>query len=201
MRGHKNVSCTIINRQKRIGEILTEAHIVTPAQLQVALYDQQAFSSHRIGEILVIRGWIDQQTADFFADQWRVLCNHADRQALGSYFKAAGLLTDEAVQKIVHEQQRNGYRFGANAVLLGFIHQETLNYFLEALFPDQRNEAPIIFNRNQFNLDQSASLSQKVSHSPRSINPDILLKESEQHRKSKETIPPVEIGNEVEWVG
>ena len=192
--------------QKRIGEILTDAHLVTQGQLQVALYDQQAFSSHRLGEIFVMRGWLKQQTVDFFADQWRILCNCPTRQSLGTYLIEAGLLTEDAVNQIIADQRHNGYRFGANAVLRGFIHQETLDYFLKELFPEKSHDAPIVFNEK---LNQQLKAKRTIPPTPRSPQTNtspktnqFILRETVEHRKSKETTPPVTPQNDdVEWVG
>jgi hypothetical protein len=50
---------------KRLGSYLIEAGLITPAQIDVALSDQNFSDGMRIGEILVMRGWIKQQTLDF----------------------------------------------------------------------------------------------------------------------------------------
>ena len=41
----------------------------TPQQVQIALEDRQIFPNLKIGQIMAMRGWIDRQTADFFAEQ------------------------------------------------------------------------------------------------------------------------------------
>lgn len=56
------------NQSKRIGDYLCEAGILTPSQLVVALYDQQRTGLH-LGEILVLRGWVSQQTINKFLHQ------------------------------------------------------------------------------------------------------------------------------------
>ena len=55
---------------KPIGEILQEAGLITSPQLQVALRDQTYYQDMRLGEILALRGWVGQETADFFAQEW-----------------------------------------------------------------------------------------------------------------------------------
>ncbi|MCM1982365.1 hypothetical protein [Lyngbya confervoides] len=134
---------------QRLGELLREAHLVTEAQLQVALYDQQEYSQLRLGEIFVARGWINQRTADFFADEWGWVRGQSLRKPLGAYLHQAGLMDTTTVEIIVQEQRHNGFRFGANAVLLGCIDQQTLDYFLEHLFPEEKDAAPYVFNSKQ----------------------------------------------------
>jgi hypothetical protein len=54
---------------KRIGVYLVEAGLVTPAQVEVALTDQQIMGSMRLGEVLVARGWVKQQTLDYLIEK------------------------------------------------------------------------------------------------------------------------------------
>lgn len=49
--------------RKRLGEFLVEAGFVTPSHVEVALLDQ-GVTGHRIGEIMVLRGWVDQPTVE-----------------------------------------------------------------------------------------------------------------------------------------
>jgi len=50
---------------KRLGCYLTEAGLITQAQIDVALNDQKIMDDMRFGEVLVARGWIKQQTLDY----------------------------------------------------------------------------------------------------------------------------------------
>lgn len=50
---------------KPLGRYLVEAGLLTPAQIEVALMDQ-ACTQMRFGEILAARGWVKQQTIDYF---------------------------------------------------------------------------------------------------------------------------------------
>ncbi|NET08736.1 MAG: hypothetical protein F6K16_29380 [Symploca sp. SIO2B6] len=54
------------NIDKTIGDRLVEAGVISSTQLQVALYDQQTMSLS-IDEILIARGWIDQNTIEMFS--------------------------------------------------------------------------------------------------------------------------------------
>jgi hypothetical protein len=48
-----------------LGSYLMEAGLITSAQVAVALNDQKLMNGMRFGEVLVTRGWIQQQTLDF----------------------------------------------------------------------------------------------------------------------------------------
>lgn len=52
-------------RTKRLGGYLVEAGLLTPAQVDVALNDQKS-TGMRFGEILAARGWVKQQTIEYF---------------------------------------------------------------------------------------------------------------------------------------
>ena len=122
---------------KPLGKILQDAGLVTPAQIQVALYDRQHYQDLRIGEILALRGWIEQETADFFVEQWFALINQRKEHRLGFYLKQAGLLTEKQIQLILKEQKAKNLRFGSTAVSNGLLKQQTLDFFLKNLFPFQ----------------------------------------------------------------
>lgn len=47
----------------KIGDRLVEAGVISPTQLQVALYDQSHMNM-RLGDVLIARGWIDQDTLE-----------------------------------------------------------------------------------------------------------------------------------------
>jgi hypothetical protein len=51
---------------KRLGGYLVEAGLITPAQVDVALNDQKIMDGMRFGEILSARGWVKQQTIEYF---------------------------------------------------------------------------------------------------------------------------------------
>ncbi|GAB4529146.1 MAG: hypothetical protein Tsb0014_10890 [Pleurocapsa sp.] len=128
---------TKIITYKPLGEILQDAGLVTNSQIKVALYDKQYHHDLRIGEILALRGWIEQTTADFFSEQWFNLINQRPNHPLGHYLKRAGLLSEKDIQLILVEQEKRALRFGKTAVINGFLKQQTLDFFLKNLFPFQ----------------------------------------------------------------
>jgi hypothetical protein len=119
----------------RLGEILQQADLVSEKQILFALHEQNRFQDLKIGEILALRGWIERETADFFAERWRSILAGRERERLGYYLKEAGLLTEEQIASILAEQESLWLRFGTVAVLKGWLKQSTLDFFLENLFP------------------------------------------------------------------
>ena len=120
-----------------LGKTLKDAGLITASQIEVALYDQQYYKDLRIGEILAMRGWIEQNTADFFCEQWFYLIDRKQVKPLGYYLKQAGLLTERDIQLILNEQKKQALRFGTTAVMSGLLKQQTMEFFLRNLFPFQ----------------------------------------------------------------
>ena len=134
-------------QRKLLGEILLEAGLISPSQLEMALADQNQFFMLKLGEILALRGWLKQETIDFFVDK---IINHLDNdstsnpQYIGQYFQEAGLLTEEQIKSILQEQKKLGIKFGYLAVLKGFLKEQTLTFFLEKLI-----KSPLTKSENQ----------------------------------------------------
>ncbi len=122
---------------KPIGEILQEAGLITSPQLEVALRDQTYYQDLRLGEILALRGWVKQDTADFFVQEWFKLVNKRIDHPIGFYLQKAGLLTEQDIKFILIEQNRYSLRFGDTAVKQGLIKPDTVNFFVQNLFPSQ----------------------------------------------------------------
>lgn len=159
-------SATVVPRlmlHQRLGELLHKAHLISQSQIDVALHDQQQRMDLRFGEILALRGWLKQETADFFAEQWQMLLKESSKDVLGSYLQQAGLLDEAQVAAILKEQQQSGYRFGSLAVLHGWLKQQTLDFFLESLYPGKKSEQPFIQrSRSQIQRKKSPKHGQKA---------------------------------------
>ena len=132
---------------KPLGLILQEADLVSLPQLELALSDQYSYQNLKIGEIMALRGWIEQNTADFFAEKWHDLVQEKARKPLGYYLQEANLLKEEQINVILQEQKQSWLRFGAVAVLKGWITQNTLDFFLYNLFPTKVAESAFIGKR------------------------------------------------------
>lgn len=126
---------------QRLGTVLQQASLISAAQLELALKDQTQYSCLRIGEILALRGWLKQETIDFFAEQWTTLQDQKREQPLGYYLKEAALLDEEQISKILTEQGKLSLRFGATAVLKGWLNQTTLDFFLKHLFYEHQSDS------------------------------------------------------------
>ena len=149
--------------RKRIGLVLLEAGLITPAQLEVALNNQQHFD-YLIGEVIALHGWVKQETIEFFAERWFELVLSANPLPIGHYLQMASLLDQDQIAEILIEQKKMGLRFGATAVLKGWIKQETMDYFLVNLKSDMSMRSA--FQTHQLSLNtlekiRQARISQK----------------------------------------
>ena len=93
---------------KLLGQTLKKAGLISFAQIQVALTDQEYNHQMRIGEILALRGWIKQSTADFFANEWYFLVERPEKYPLGYYFIEAELINLSQVDEVLQEQKQLG---------------------------------------------------------------------------------------------
>jgi hypothetical protein len=136
-------------QKQPLGNILQQAQLITPYQIETALMEQKKYPQRRLGEILAEKGWIKQQTADFFAEQWHELINEAQQgspESLGYYLKEAGLIDDHQLHDILSEQGqgRMWMRIGALAVFKGWLHQTTVDFLLEHLHPEKAGDSPFL---------------------------------------------------------
>lgn len=133
----KSDPTSVSTGHKLIGETLLEADLVSIHQIKVVLQDQRFNPQMLLGEILAIRGWIQEETADFFALDWPNLITDASKKPLGWYLQRAGLLAEKDISKILEEQKTKEVRFGSIAVMLGYVKKTTLDFFLIHLFPQE----------------------------------------------------------------
>jgi hypothetical protein len=118
--------------QKLLGVLLQDAHLISDFQIQIALIDQQAYGM-RLGDVLVLHGWLKQQTLDFFISQWNYVLKSQEDISLEYCLQAAGLLNEQQIQLIQREQARKNQDFGSIAVRQGWLKQNTLDFFQAAM--------------------------------------------------------------------
>ncbi|AFY37337.1 hypothetical protein Lepto7376_0964 [[Leptolyngbya] sp. PCC 7376] len=129
-----------------LGQLLVQAGLVSEDQVQLALQNQSipGYEDFRIGEILALRGWIKQETCDFFAIRWNNILQSLKiknkQKKIGYYLLEAGLLTEEQVTSILRIQQKNKKLFGQIAVTQGYLKQQTVDFFVKYLSSAKRNE-------------------------------------------------------------
>lgn len=159
-------------KTRPLGELLQRAGLLSSGQLQVVLQDQKWQPDLRIGDILELRGWVRRDAIEFFADQWPQLSSSERDRPIGYYLQQAGLLDAQQVNALLREQEQAGLRIGALAVLHGWLSQETLDWFLQSLAPEESGASAFI-KRTQSNrsdrpsqADQSQSAQQATQNQP-----------------------------------
>jgi hypothetical protein len=133
--------------KKPLGIVLQQAALVSPAQIQLVLQDQKIYTDLKFGEILALRGWVKQETSDFFACEWSKILSDTKKRPLGYYLQQAGLLDEIQIDSILAEQKRLWLRFGALAVLQGCVKQDTIDFFLKNLSVNNEVNHPWITRR------------------------------------------------------
>lgn len=144
-----------------IGEILQKANLISSAQIDVALRDQKRYQELnlgdlKIGEILALRGWLKQETADFFAKKWNTLLSQEQKKPLGYYLCEAALLNEQQIIYLLEEQQKlsTKLRLGELAYLEGWLNLKTINYFVKNLSDSTSNKTRISYSAASFSLPQ-----------------------------------------------
>ncbi|MEM9507818.1 MAG: tetratricopeptide repeat protein [Cyanobacteria bacterium P01_E01_bin.35] len=166
-----------------LGAVLQQAGLVSADQVRQALEQQhQTHNNLKIGEILAIRGWINSQTADFFAERWFRLIDEQPKQPIGQYLKQAALLNDQQIKILLEEQKQTKVKFGELAIAKGWLKRTTVNFFLRYLMSDSLAQSKVseIKSRNSAQRklidstvdiprDSQSHLSAKKSASTQSI--------------------------------
>ncbi|OKH19009.1 hypothetical protein [[Limnothrix rosea] IAM M-220] len=119
-----------------VTDTLIKAGLLNEVQVQVALHDQTLHPDMRISEILALRGWIAEETVDFFDLVWAMRIKQTERQPIGQYFIEARLITEAQVDDVLAEQKISNLRFGEVAILKGYLKEETVRFFVQHLFPE-----------------------------------------------------------------
>ena len=128
--------------QKLLGVLLQDAHLISDFQIQIALIDKQAYGM-RLGDVLVIHGWLKQQTLDFFIHQWNYLGENGQECSVEHCLESAGLLSEHQIRLIKQEQSRKSQDFGRIAVQQGWLRQNTLDFFQAAINQTIINQAKL----------------------------------------------------------
>ena len=131
-------------RKKPLGQLLSEAGLISAQQIELALQEQIINNSgKKIGEIFADRGWIKQETADFFVEQWNQLVEQSQKKPLVYYLRAAGLLNEREIEDILKQRNNSNkkVRFHHIAVEKGLIERETIDFFVRNLLAPSNNKA------------------------------------------------------------
>jgi serine phosphatase RsbU (regulator of sigma subunit) len=137
---------------KTLGELLQEAGLISPWQIESALQVKMKHPELRIGEIMAQQNSLEPKTADFFAQDLTKAVVAAKKNTLGYYLQQAAILDREQIEIILAEQRASGIRFGTVAVFQGFIKSTTLDFFLTNLFPEESKVSPFINMHKGYSL-------------------------------------------------
>lgn len=136
-------------KQQPLEEVLQQAYLLSDFQVREALRERSRYPERKIGDIIVERGWLKQNTVDFFTKQWQSLVSqkkNLPERPLGYYLQQADLLDEAQIAAILAEQDRGRmwFRLGAAAVLKGWLNQGTIDFFVKHLYPERAQESPFV---------------------------------------------------------
>lgn len=118
---------------QHLGRYLVEAGLLTPLQIKTALSEQKV-SGLRLGELIVRKKWLKQQTVEFLMEKLLIrerVVVQTDDKRLGHYLVEAGLLTASQVETALSEQKKTGLRLGELIVKKGWIKEQTIEFLIK----------------------------------------------------------------------
>lgn len=140
LRNQKRFLAIVHPDDQRLGHYLVEAGLLTPSQLKTAL-SEQTVSGLRLGELIVRKKWLKQQTVEFLTEKLLIreqVVVQTDDKRLGHYLVEAGLLTASQVQTALSEQKGSGLRLGELIVKKGWIKEQTLEFLIKDVIFSER---------------------------------------------------------------
>jgi hypothetical protein len=151
----KPQSQSILNQ--RLGQILQQADLISPAQIELALIDQSIYQDLRFGEILALRGWIKQKTVDFFAEDLSVFTQEKQKKPLGFYLQKAELLNEKQIKLLLSMQNQGDtwIRLGKLVVMKGLLKPNTVEFFLENLSGKSQLDRVFLSKRTMTSINKN----------------------------------------------
>ncbi|MBD2167971.1 tetratricopeptide repeat protein [Calothrix membranacea FACHB-236] len=149
---------------KPLGKVLQQAELISSEHIEIALQEQKQYAGVRLGEILVSHGWLKQETADFFSEQWPAVVQQQSKQPLGMYLKDAGLLDEQQIVTILAEQAYKGLRFGELAIVKGWLKPNTIKFFLEHLVLEAQHQGEESTNGSLEQIERSQPNREPQNH-------------------------------------
>ncbi|MEM8721715.1 MAG: pentapeptide repeat-containing protein [Cyanobacteria bacterium P01_G01_bin.39] len=130
------------SERKPLGQLLNEAGLISAHQIEIALQEQVEIPKLKIGEIFSLRGWIKQETADFFAEQWHLLLEKEQKFPLVYYLRKASLLDENQIEFLMEQrnQSQQKVRFHQIAIQHGLVKKQTIDFLLRNLLNPQKRQ-------------------------------------------------------------
>ena len=147
------------SNKKPLGQLLNEAGLISAHQIEIALQEQVEIPKLRIGEIFSLRGWINQETADFFAERWEELLQEKQKRPLVYYLRRAALLNDKQINFLMELRKSNeqNVKFHQLAIKHGLLKKQTVDFFVRNLLASQKltKSSDSIVDSNISNVDSN----------------------------------------------
>ncbi len=110
---------------------LTDAGLLSSAQLLLLRQDQTYQPDLTAEDILRLRGWFKEVTLSFFLHLEQTILPEFQTLSIGQRLKYAGLVDDAQLEIAIAYQQQTNIRLGHAIFLSGVLSQTTVDYFVQ----------------------------------------------------------------------
>jgi hypothetical protein len=110
---------------------LTDAGLLSNAQLLLLQQDQTYQPDLTVEDILRLRGWFKETTLSFFLHLEQTVLPEFQTLSIGQRLKYAGLVDDAQLEIAIAYQQQTNIRLGHAIFLSGILSQTTVDYFVQ----------------------------------------------------------------------
>jgi len=117
--------------EKSLEERLTDAGLLSNAQLILLHQDQFNQPELTVDEILRLRGWFKDTTLNFFIYLEQALLEEFRKLSIGQRLKYAGLVDDTQLDVAIEYKRQTNIRMGHAIFLSGILDQITVDYFVQ----------------------------------------------------------------------
>jgi hypothetical protein len=116
---------------KSLEERLTDAGLLSNAQLILLRQDQCNQPDLTVEEILRLRGWFREITLNFFMYLEQTALPEFRNLSIGQRLKYAGLIDDQQLEMAMEYKRQTNIRLGHAIFLSGILSQTTVDYFVQ----------------------------------------------------------------------
>jgi len=116
---------------------LNQAGLISESQIEVVIQDCQNHDDFSLEEILVLRGWVKQETIAFFLEVFPKLINESKTITLAKCLEKSAILSKQKVANILEYQKATGRSFYALVLDFDYVKESTLKFFMNYLVSNE----------------------------------------------------------------
>ncbi|MDJ0724656.1 MAG: hypothetical protein QNJ38_06060 [Prochloraceae cyanobacterium] len=116
---------------------LNQAALISESQIEVVIQDCSSHDDFSLEEILVLRGWVKQETIAFFLEVFPKLINEPKTITLAECLERSAILSKQKVANILEYQKETGRSFYALVLDFDYVKESTLKFFMNYLVTNE----------------------------------------------------------------